>query len=67
VTGKNTIKKMNVEIANMIGQVIYSTQPQASNGSLNIPVDVSGFTSGSYIVEVTIDGKEFFKQLVVHH
>jgi hypothetical protein len=66
-TDNNSIKKLSVEIDNMMGQAIYFTPPQVFSGSLKIPVDLSEFANGIYITRVTIDEKGFFNQLVIHH
>jgi hypothetical protein len=63
----NTIKRMSIEIVNMVGQIIYATQPEAFNGSLKKQIDVSGITNGAYTIWVTIDGKDFFNQLLIQH
>lgn len=65
-THNNSEARVSVVIENLMGQVVYTIQPQAFNGSLKIPVDISRFTDGSYITRVTIDGKQFFRQLVIH-
>lgn len=64
---ENTTKTMSVEIVNMVGQVIYATQPEAFDGSLKKQIDLSGIANGLYTTRVTIDGEKFFSQLLIQH
>jgi hypothetical protein len=58
---------MFVEIVNMVGQVIYATQPEAFDGPLKKQIELTGIMNGFYTTRVTIDGKEFFNQLLIQH
>jgi Secretion system C-terminal sorting domain len=58
INSENTIDA--VQIYNLIGQMVYSAQPVQNNTTVN----VSGLTSGVYIVTTTIAGQQISERII---
>ncbi|HYV91213.1 MAG TPA: T9SS type A sorting domain-containing protein [Chitinophagales bacterium] len=55
----------SIAIENVLGQMVYSTQPESYNGSVNKQVDISNLKGGIYILHLYIGGNEFSKRLII--
>ncbi len=54
-----------VTVFNILGEVVYNAQVALFNGTLNTTVDASSFTSGAYIVSVSVNGKMYTTNLMI--
>jgi hypothetical protein len=63
VKGGLNISKMQVQILDVNGRVLYNSNHPYQNLSVNI----SGFSKGSYIVKAIGNNKEYFVQQFVKH
>lgn len=58
--------KAQVEILNVLGQTIYSTSEEISNGQLNLQIiPGSEFAKGIYFVKVSLNGAEYDAKLIL--
>ena len=56
---------INIEIVTAVGQVVSTSTIASLNGSTYYELPTQNFTSGSYLVRVTIDGNSFTKKLII--
>lgn len=56
---------VQIEVMNSIGQVVKSVNAKGQNGMNTVFVDLSGLTSGIYMVNVKVDDATSTKKLIV--
>jgi hypothetical protein len=56
---------VNIEVLNTIGQVVKSTRAEGQSGVNSINVDLSGLSSGIYMVNIKVDNASSTKKLVI--
>ncbi|HNV99568.1 MAG TPA: T9SS type A sorting domain-containing protein, partial [Chitinophagales bacterium] len=59
------VSEMQITVCNVTGAQVYSTILQNPNGSVQLPVDISGVASGVYQVKLTANGKSISRSIVV--
>ncbi len=59
------VSEMQITVCNVTGAQVYSTILQNPNGSVQLPVDISGVASGVYQVKLTANGKAISRSIVV--
>lgn len=56
---------VKVSIYNVVGELVYSAENEASNGSLSKDIRLSGASNGVYFIQVNSNNKVFTKKVVV--
>lgn len=59
------IERLSLIFYNSSGQVIYTQQAEVANSKFSAQVDISGFATGAYLLEVTSGQKKWSKRLIV--
>ena len=57
--------RLNYQILNMNGEVIYTEQTGTMSGTVNKTIDVSGFAKGVYLIRVITDKEIIMKKIIV--
>lgn len=57
-------EKLEIMIINIQGQQVYTYQAEQVYGALNLPMDISNFPSGIYIIRVMADQKSFSARMI---
>jgi len=56
----------DVQLFNIMGEVVYNNNVSVNNGNISESITLNdAVPAGMYIVKVTVDGKEFTKQLIL--
>jgi hypothetical protein len=64
ITSEN-VAPVKVEVTNVTGQTIYSSDAGIINGSMTLSIDVSNFDAGVYFYTVTIANERTTKRMIV--
>jgi type IX secretion system substrate protein len=57
--------KSKIKISDVTGRIIYETEQEIKNKTLNTKISVSSFPAGIYFLSVDMDGKIFSKKILV--
>ena len=67
VQAKNSIEELTIEIINLYGQKIYSTENKNILGEIKIDIDLSHQASGMYFVIIKENGKQVHSKKVIRN
>ncbi|HYV94039.1 MAG TPA: PKD domain-containing protein [Chitinophagales bacterium] len=56
---------VTIEVSNAIGQRIFSSEEKKVNENFSKTIDLSGFASGIYFLEIKFEGKFFIDKIVI--
>lgn len=57
--------KINMEVVDVAGRMVYNTNVNNTNGNITEQVDVTNFQSGIYLLNLTVDGQRVTKKFIV--
>jgi len=60
-----TVAPVTVEISNIIGQTVHTTDAGIINGNMSVNIDVSNLEAGVYLYTVTIANERVSKRMIV--
>ena len=59
------IQNIGVKVINTMGQVLWSDNYKGVSGSVKKQIDLSAYSKGIYIVEVTTGNSTMFRKVVI--
>lgn len=65
-SSNNNISALKLEIKNIIGQVIYSTDTSSINSEFKKSIDLSTQNKGTYFIEINADNKREVKRIILN-
>lgn len=63
----NNAQNVQLRVINMLGQTLKTENLGTVNGKMNYALDISDIPNGSYLVFMSVDGKDVVKRLSVAH
>jgi hypothetical protein len=61
----NNDNAATLEVLNVLGQVVYNTVPEVSNGQLSTTINMKNQAAGIYYVRIKQDGVEYLKKVMI--
>ena len=59
-------KTISIEVLNVLGQVIYSTQQKSLSNDFSKPINIAKAPNGLYFLKISVDKKSYFLPITKH-
>ncbi len=57
---------VNIAVTNLSGQVLFETQKENIGGSIELPIDLTGYSDGIYFLRIKVGEKLFSKKIILN-